>query len=121
MNDQTMLLYRIPWLALARLTFLAALTLLAIGSVLPQDYIPPHPLHDKILHFTGYAIVSALAMMSIRSARRQFTCMLMLTFLGISLEFAQMFVPGRAFEMWDMAANGCGVFFAFQVMRNILY
>ncbi|MCA9151255.1 MAG: VanZ family protein [Planctomycetales bacterium] len=121
MSFYDQLLYRVPWLTIFRLSFLVAVALLSIGSVLPRDYIPPHSFHDKALHFTGYAVVSALAMMSIRSSRRQYLCMLLLALLGVSLEFVQIFVPGRAFEFWDMAANGCGVYFAFQVMRNILY
>lgn len=112
---------RLPVKWLFRLIFTLALVILAIGSLLPRDMVPPHPYSDKVLHFSGYAIVSALAMLSVRGFRRQCLCMLCLTVVGISLEFAQLLVPGRAFELWDMAANGCGVYFAFQVMRNVLY
>ena len=113
--------YRPSYLLIAsRLAFVAALAALSIGSVLPQDYVPPHPMQDKVLHFLGYGLVAALAMLAIRNPGRRVGCLVALTLLGISLEVAQIFVPGRAFELWDMAANGCGVFFAFQIMRAVL-
>jgi VanZ family protein len=113
-------LRRSPWLLIVRCAFLMAVILLAIGSLVPSKYLPEHPLRDKALHFAGYAVVSTLAMFAIRSPGRQVTCLLLLTVLGIALEFGQMLVPGRAFELWDMAANGCGVFLAFQASRLML-
>jgi VanZ family protein len=104
----------------ARAAFLVAVGLLASGSVLPAAYLPPYSLQDKLLHFLGYAIVGSLAMLAIRHPRRQLGGLLALTLLGVLLELAQQWVPGRAFELADMAANGCGVFCGFQVMRLLL-
>ena len=111
---------RTPWLLICRIGFLGAVTFLAVGSFTPNDYLPGYPLKDKVVHFIGYGVVSTLAMLAIRSPKRQVTCLLLLTLLGIALEFGQLFVPGRAFEMADMAANGCGVFVAFQATRLLL-
>jgi VanZ family protein len=113
-------LRRAPLLLIFRCAFLMAVIMLSVGSLIPSDYLPVHPLRDKLLHFGGYAVVSGLAMFAIRSPARQVTCLLLLTVLGIALEFGQMLVPGRAFELWDMAANGCGVFVAFQASRLLL-
>ena len=111
---------RSPWILACRLAFLAAVTVLAIGSLTPGSYLPHHPMKDKLLHFAGYGVVGVLAMLAIRSPRRQIGCLLILTALGVALELGQMFVPGRAFEVWDMAANGCGVLVAFQTTRLLL-
>lgn len=100
-----------------RLALLASVSLVAVGSLVPSQLVPAHPLKDKLLHFVGYGIVSGLAMIAIRSPRRQIIGLAMLTALGIALEFGQIFVPGRAFEVADMAANGMGVFLAFQACR----
>ncbi len=111
---------RMPWLLAVRFLFVGAVAFLAVGSLTPSDYLPHYPMRDKVVHFCGYCLVSTLAMLAIRSPRRQVTCLLLLTVMGIGLEFGQLFVPGRAFEMADMAANGCGVFFAFQAIRFLI-
>ena len=102
-----------------RLLLLSAIAFLFVGSLLPSDFVPAHPFRDKALHFLGYAVVSSLALLSIRHPRRQVISLALLTVLGIALEFGQMFVPGRAFEFGDMVANSGGIFVAFQVHRLI--
>jgi VanZ family protein len=82
--------------------------------------MPSVSAQDKLLHFGAYALVTALAMLSIRSRRNRLLGLLLLVVLGISLEVAQMFVPGRSFELWDIAANGGGVLTAFQASRLLL-
>ena len=111
---------RSPWLLACRLTFLGAVAFLAAGSLTPGHYLPAHPMKDKLLHFAGYGVVSTLAMLAVRSPRRQLVCLASLSGLGLALEFGQMFVPGRAFEMADMAANGMGVVVAFHAGRLLL-
>lgn len=108
---------RHPWLFFTRLVFLTAVGFLSLGSLMPKGYLPAHHLKDKVLHFAGYAVVSLLALIAIRSPQRQLVALMGLTLLGIALEFGQLFVPGRAFEIWDMVANACGVLVAFQAIR----
>jgi VanZ family protein len=100
--------------------FFAALALLVIGSLTPTQHLPAVTVQDKMLHFAAYALVTALAVLSFRTPRGRAVCLMLLALLGMSLEVAQMFVPGRSFELWDMAANGGGVLMAFQATRLLL-
>ena len=100
-----------------RALFLSTLVSLAMGSLMPSGFLPNLPFQDKLLHFAGYAVVASLAMLSIRSERRQLIGMLILVALGIALELGQTFVPGRALELGDMAANSGGILLAAQLHR----
>ncbi len=120
MNPTLFFLRSPAWLVAGRLVLLGAIVMLAIGSLTPSHYLPQASVQDKILHFLGYAGVALLTMAVVRSPQRQLSCLVWLTALGVALEFAQLFVPGRAFELWDMAANGCGVFCAFHASRLVL-
>lgn len=102
-----------------RACFLVATFFLATASVVPRDRLPSHTVHDKLLHFAAYATLGLMAMLAVRSRQRQITVMLLLVVLGIALEFAQILVPGRSFELADMAANGLGVYLAFHAYRRL--
>lgn len=92
---------------------------LMVGSLLPPRDVPVGDLNDKLLHFLAYAMVGILATLAFRRTSHRVCCLVLLTLLGVALEFGQILVPGRAFEMADMAANGCGTFAAFTALRVI--
>jgi VanZ family protein len=100
------------WRMVCRLALVVALGLLIAGSLLPSRGLPSGSLNDKVLHFAVYAFVGTLAVLAFRQRSARFACLAALTFLGVALEFGQICVPGRSFELWDMAANGCGTFTA---------
>jgi VanZ family protein len=108
----------LSWLFWGRAAFVCAALALAVASLTPSDYLPHHSAKDKVLHFVGYAVLAVFALQVIRNRSRQAGCMVILVVMGIALEFGQMFVPGRSFELWDMAANGCGVYAAFLTVRR---
>lgn len=109
---------RCPWWIVAcRLLLLAAIILLVVGSLTPAQHVPAVTVQDKVLHFVAYAVVAILAMLSIRSPRHRMIGLAALVLLGIALELAQVFVPGRSFDLWDLAANGGGVLIGLPASR----
>jgi len=92
---------------------------LVVGSLLPPHDVPVGDVNDKLLHFVAYAVVGMLATLAFRRTSHRVQCLVLLSLLGVALEFGQTLVPGRAFELADMAANGCGTFAAFTTIRVI--
>ena len=71
--------------------------------------VPAPPLADKVGHFLAYAAVTWIGAMAASTTRRGLYLGLVMLALGIVLEFAQAYVPGRTPEMLDGAANMLGV------------
>ncbi|MBK5295063.1 MAG: VanZ family protein [Acidobacteriia bacterium] len=85
-----------------------------IGSLLPATssvMVAVGRLHinDKVLHFCGYLALSLLPVIGFRDRRRGIVAGLSMFVLGILMEAAQPFLPGRAVELGDVIANGAGV------------
>ena len=95
-----------------KLAFASSVGLLIVGSLLPARGLPSASVDDKMLHFVAYAFAGVLAALAFRRRSTRFACLALLMLLGVALEFGQTCVPGRSFELWDMAANGCGTFTA---------
>jgi VanZ family protein len=109
---------RCPWWIVAcRILFLVTLVLLVVGSLTPAQHVPAVTAQDKVLHFAAYAVVAVLAVLSIRSPRNRMIGLAALVVLGVALELAQIFVPGRSFDLWDLAANGGGVLMGLPASR----
>lgn len=91
-----------------RLGFLAALLLICIGSLMPDTgWARPLADYDKALHFSGYfglAILGALGWPRLRGV-----FLLGLPLLGLGLEVAQGYAPGREFDWADALTNGAGI------------
>ena len=117
MNARHLMTHSDPWLRATRYLLFAAILAIVAGSLAPSQSLPTPPFKDKVLHFGGYAAIATLALFAIRHPSRQVVGMLLITAMGVALEFGQMFVAGRSFEVWDMAANGGGVLLAFQIHR----
>ena len=89
--------------------------------------LTPHPVtfsefkfSDKVLHFTGYFVVTAwFSQLYLRSNFRS-KQLLGFVLLGILLEFSQLLVNERSFEWADMLANCSGVLIAGLIMRSKL-
>ena len=85
-----------------------------VGSLLPATspvMAAVGRLHvsDKVLHFGGYLALSLLPVIGFRDRRRGVVAGLSMFILGLVLEGAQHFAPGRAVEVGDVLANGAGV------------
>lgn len=88
----------------------AGTLIILILSLLPKDMmVPEPPFSDKIAHFLAYGAVTWVGAMAASSTRRRVYLGLAMLALGILLEFAQAFVPGRTPEMLDGVANLGGV------------
>ncbi len=88
----------------------AGTLIILILSLLPKDMmIPEPPLSDKIAHFLAYGAVTWVGAMAASTLKRRVYLGLAMLALGILLELAQAFVPGRSPEMLDGMANMFGV------------
>ncbi len=94
--------------------FVIVVWIISIGtvsylSVVPQVEFPFYfRWSDKLYHFLAYFWLSVLPFFGFASAKKALAWALLMIPLGIGLEFAQGFVPGRLFSIWDMIANSLG-------------
>jgi hypothetical protein len=85
-----------------------------IGSLLPAASpvmvaIGRLHINDKVQHFCAYLALSSLPVIGFQDRRRGLMAGLSMFLLGILMEAGQHFSPGRAVELGDVIANGCGV------------
>ncbi len=89
--------------------------LISIGTVSYLSIIPRIELpfgfkwDDKIHHFLAYLWLSVLPLIGFRRLKLGLTGAALMIPLGIGLEIAQNFIPGRFFSIFDMAINTIGV------------
>lgn len=82
--------------------------------LLPKSELPTNPLFDfegfdKIVHFVFYSIMFFLYYVGLGKKRIPFIVIFCLA-VGISIECLQAYLPiNRAFDLWDIVANGVGV------------
>ncbi len=91
---------------------MAALFIASSLSTVPS---PPAGLTDKHEHFFSYAVLAALTLRALAKGEwRRITFATVIgavaisTAYGVSDEFHQRFVPGRHYDVLDMAANAIG-------------
>ena len=88
----------------------ALVVLTIVLSVWPGPETPSFPsVSDKIAHAAMYASLTFWFGQLTLSARSRATIAGALIVLGIAIEFVQIGVPGRTFEIADMVANTIGV------------
>lgn len=93
----------------------------------PQIRIPlAFPLQDKIFHFVIYAgfgvcLLFGLARIERLGARRRLGTLVVLGAIAAGLdEFHQSFVPGRAADLADAAADVLGILAAWLIVRFLV-
>jgi VanZ family protein len=84
------------------------------GSLLPADSpvmvgIGSFHINDKVLHSGAYLALSLLPVIGFDRRRKGIAWGLSMFLLGVLLEAAQHFSPGRSVELGDLLANGLGV------------
>jgi VanZ family protein len=84
-------------------------------SSIPRLPSPPGPFSDKHFHFASYALLAALLVRALASARlRNVTgriaagAILLAALYGVTDEIHQMFVPGRSADAYDLLADTLG-------------
>jgi len=97
-----------------RLTWLAALVAVIVGSVLPAQSVAMRlidraGINDKVEHFTAYAVLAALPSLDRFRCRRLRVTLASLFLLGALLELAQLLNPGRTCDWHDLVADSCGI------------
>lgn len=98
---------------LLRLAWIVCLTLVVVGSLLPDNTLPIRALgrlniSDKVQHFAAYAVLAFLPAVHERP-RVVKAIAFALVGLGVLLEFGQTLAT-RDFEIGDMVADTLGVF-----------
>jgi VanZ family protein len=90
----------------------ALIVLVVIGSLLPAASTPMQTIaalhvNDKALHLIAYVSLAFLPALYERRRRLAYIAARLVA-LGVSLEFGQLWSPGRSFEIGDMVADAAG-------------
>jgi VanZ family protein len=98
---------------LAKTLWIVDMVLVVVGSLIPGsvlDHLQGLPQwNDKLVHFMNYAFLALLPPVAMEAAGLGIAFAAAMVPLGIAIEFFQKLVPGRSFELGDMAANCLGV------------
>jgi VanZ family protein len=73
--------------------------------------------YDKVQHFLAYTAVVLWPNLLFEKESERRISVLAMVLLGIALEIAQLFVPGRAFEFGDMLADAAGAITGWALAR----
>jgi VanZ family protein len=65
--------------------------------------------NDKLLHFLAYVVLGFLPMLWAQSWRPAIATLLAMAILGFALECGQTLVPGRSFDLLDLAGDVAGI------------
>jgi hypothetical protein len=98
-----------------RILFVAALLVVAAGSLFPS---PPAGLpegSDKLQHLFAYLVLGWLGRHAF--SRSELIIMIFLVSFGTSIEIIQSYIPGRDMSLLDMASNTVGVLSAAVIYR----
>lgn len=90
----------------ALILFWPAVVLVVWGELTPDNGVEHH-VWDKLLHFTAYFGLAAIAYLALGGRRRALWAALGLILLGGALEIVQGMV-GRDMSLWDEVANTFG-------------
>ena len=72
---------------------------------------------DKVYHILAYLWLSTLPLFAFLTPKAAFAGTIGMIPMGIGLEFAQAYVPGRCFSLADMTANCLGVMMGIWLAR----
>ncbi len=107
-----------------RLAWLVGVGVLVVGSLLPGSSPAVSwvgGINDKLLHFAAYAALALLAVLAADDRRAVLRSVFIMVVLGVTLDFAQRFIPGRGFELGDILADNlgllCGAFFGLRLLH----
>ena len=102
---------------LIAMVWMVQIAIAAYYSLLPSVQLGDMPGSDKLWHLAGYLILALPISFLWDSWGAIFVAGVFLALFGVSLEFAQKYVPGRSFEMSDMLANSPGIVFGITFSR----
>jgi VanZ family protein len=100
--------------------WLFSIVLIACLSLAPRIEIPyQFSGADKLAHCLTYAWLAILPFFGSASMRAALTQAFLMVPLGIALELAQRYIPGRDFSVADMIANSVGVALGIIIARYV--
>ena len=79
-----------------------------VGCLVPNSWLPRLP-NDKLMHFTAFGGIAALALPLAQNRTEGALWLLGLLVASWVIECLQELVPGRHFCWRDMAANAAGI------------
>jgi VanZ family protein len=88
------------------LAFAAVLVAVVVLSLLPGTDMPSIGVSDKTEHFAAYALLGFMGGVAFPTRRAATLLIVLLPALGIALELAQFFAPGRSPDVLDAVAGG---------------
>ena len=92
-----------------RITLLLIIAGIAYLSLTPTEIVTIG--NDKTSHFIAYGILmSIIGLISFQTRKRFFLGIVLALLYGALLEIGQHYVPGRFMSVYDLIANGTGVF-----------
>lgn len=100
--------------------WIASLGLVAFFSLTPCDGLHPKQGWDKVSHFAAYAWLAALPALCMASRSKTVLMAGFAAFFGLLMELGQTMVPGRTFDLWDIAANCSGVLLGLALGTSLL-
>ncbi len=104
----------------SRVLLVVGLAAITWVSLEPADRLPPSPdVSDKVLHFTAYALLGAVAALAQRRPRVVLT-VVALTGFGLLLEILQGRTSYRSFDLRDLLADALGAAFGALVVAVLV-
>ncbi|MCF6268848.1 MAG: VanZ family protein [Melioribacteraceae bacterium] len=103
--------------------------LIFILTSIPGNHIPTiFGTSDKLKHFGAYLVLAFLLNFTLYiqkkfpllSKKSMLFTFLITTFYGIIDEVHQIFIPGRAFDWWDLVADGLGSLIGILLVKVII-
>jgi VanZ family protein len=78
------------------------------GAGESEPMVTDRRLASAFNHLAAYWVLSSLGWLGLSAPRRLIPFAVLLLLLGSSLEFAQLYIPGRTADLLDVAANSTG-------------
>ena len=88
-----------------QLIFIAYTVFVIFLSLFPLPAAGAVGYTDKIIHFVLYGIMVFIAYVSVSTLKRRLYLFIFAILLGVTLEFFQIYMPGRNASLLDAAAN----------------
>ena len=110
---QSLRLFRLWWLIGAGI-----LGYIIYVTLTPHPPSMPGRFTDKVFHVLGYFVLTGWFVQLYKPSRLRHYLMLGFIGLGTALEFAQLWVNTRSFDLGDIVANGLGVLTAWLLFRG---
>jgi VanZ family protein len=101
---------RMMWTKFLVVMWMVSIAAISYLSLIPKIEFPlDFENADLVYHFLAYIWLSVLPFFSFPREKTAWVSALLMFPLGIGLEIAQIFVPGRFFSPMDIGANSVGV------------